>query len=137
MAGVTLSSSCRAVFLTFAVVMMRRDLGFSEGQVLYCTAGAFTGGLVSLYLWGRWVDRFGPLPLFRWTAFLQAATMVSFALLAGAGAVSLPVAVGAFFSRLQRSFRSRLALDTAPEPSKSSMSSVTTLSRTRLMFWRL
>jgi Na+/melibiose symporter-like transporter len=97
-AGVTLSSSCRAVFLTFAVVMMRRDLGFSEGQVLYCTAAVFGGGLVSLYLWGRWVDRFGPLPLFRWTAFLQALTMVCFALLAGAGALSVPIAVAAFFS---------------------------------------
>jgi Na+/melibiose symporter-like transporter len=97
-AGVTLSSSCRAVFLTFAVVMMRRDLGFSEGQVLYCTAAVFAGGLVSLYLWGRWVDRFGPLPLFRWTALLQAATMVGFALLAGIGGLSVPLAVGAFFA---------------------------------------
>lgn len=96
-AGVTISSASRSVFLTFAVVMMRRDLGFSEGQILYATAAAFTGGLVSLYISGTLVDRLGPVPLFRWTALGQALAVGSFVALAAAGAMTVASAVGVFF----------------------------------------
>ncbi|MEN8159659.1 MAG: hypothetical protein ABFS41_06295 [Myxococcota bacterium] len=97
-AGVTLSSSARAVFMTFAVVLMRRDLGFGEGDVLYCTAATFAGGLVSLYVWGRLVDAAGPLPIFRGTALGQAVAVALFAALAWSGLASVPAAVATFFA---------------------------------------
>lgn len=95
--GVTLSSSARGVFLTFAVVLMRRDLGFGEGDVLYCTAAIAVGGLVSLYVWGRLVDAAGPLPVFRGTALGQAVAVAVFAGLAWSGHASVPAAVATFF----------------------------------------
>jgi MFS family permease len=56
---------------SFAIVMLRRSVGFSDGDVLYTTVTFFTGGLVSLYLWGRVVDRAGALPVLRATIVLQ------------------------------------------------------------------
>ena len=51
--------------------MLRRSVGFSDGDVLYTTVTFFAGGLVSLYLWGRVVDRAGALPVLRATIVLQ------------------------------------------------------------------
>jgi hypothetical protein len=95
--GVTLSYSARTVFMTFAVVMMRRDLGFGEGDVLACTAAIYAGGLVSLYVWGRLVDATGPLPIFRGTAIGQAFAVAVFTGLAWSGLASVPAAVATFF----------------------------------------
>ena len=97
-AGVTISSSARAVFLTFAVVLMRRELGFGEGDVVACTVAMVAGGLVSLYVWGRLVDGFGPLPTFRGTALGQALAVATFAALAWNGMASVPIAVATFFT---------------------------------------
>jgi MFS family permease len=46
---------------------MRREMGLSDGDVLFTTVAGFAGGLVSLYLWGRLVDTVGPGPVFRGT----------------------------------------------------------------------
>jgi hypothetical protein len=66
--GVTASTAVRYAVVPFAIVMLRREVGFSSAEVLYATVAVFAGGLVSLYGWGRVVDRLGPEPVFRATA---------------------------------------------------------------------
>jgi len=61
----------RAVFwsvVPFAIVMLQREVGLSAGAILLTTVSWYAGGLLTLYLWGRVVDRVGPLPVFRWTS---------------------------------------------------------------------
>jgi MFS family permease len=67
--GITTTTAVRLCVLPFLLVMMRREVGFSDAEVLTTTVALFSGGLVSLYLWGHVVDRLGPAPVFRWTAF--------------------------------------------------------------------
>ncbi len=62
--GVGLCGGARRAVVPFVIVLMRRALGFSDADVLLTTLAFFAGGFVSLYLWGRAVDRFGPLPIF-------------------------------------------------------------------------
>jgi MFS family permease len=69
---VGLCGAARRVVIPFAIVMMRRVLGLTEAEVLLTTVLYFAGGFVSLYLWGRLVDRFGPRPVFRGTAVMLA-----------------------------------------------------------------
>ena len=66
--GVTWGAAMRMSVVPFVMVMMRREVGFSSGHVLFTTVASFAGGLASLYLWGRVVDRIGPAPVFRLTA---------------------------------------------------------------------
>ncbi len=66
--GVSWCSAVRHVVTPFAIVMLRREVGFTSAEVIYTTVAVFAGGLVSLYLWGHVVDRAGPEPVFRWTA---------------------------------------------------------------------
>jgi len=68
LAGVSLCGGARRAVVPFVIVVMRRVLGLSEGAVLLTTLAYFAGGVASLYLWGRAVDRFGPAPVFRVTA---------------------------------------------------------------------
>ncbi len=95
--GVTVSSACRSVFLVFGIVMMRRDLGFSEGDVLLASASVFAGGLASLYASGHLVDRFGPVPVFHFAAWGQALAVLTFVFAALSGEMALATAVGVFF----------------------------------------
>jgi hypothetical protein len=65
------STAFRAVFwsvVPFAMVMLRREVGFSSGAILLTTVGWYTGGLLTLYVWGRVVDAVGPRLVFRWTS---------------------------------------------------------------------
>ena len=96
--GTTSAAAARTVFLTFSVVLMRRELGFSEGEVLYTTVAIFAGGLTSLYLSGRWVDRLGPGPIFRWTTLSQVLVIGSFTFLMASGRLDVALAVGLFFA---------------------------------------
>lgn len=98
LAGVTIAGSMRVVVFTFAVVMMRRVVGFSEGEVLFTTVAVFAGGLASLLIWGRIVDAVGPEPVFRWTAVGQALLFLGFFGVSSNDASSLGLAVALFFS---------------------------------------
>jgi hypothetical protein len=98
LAGVAVAGSMRVVVFTFAVVMMRRVVGFSEGEVLYTTIAVFTGGLLSLWIWGRVVDAVGPEPVFRWTAVGQAVLFLGFFGVSAHDGPSLALAVALFFS---------------------------------------
>ena len=66
--GVGIAASIRNSVVAFLIVMMRREVGFSDAEVLYTTVATFAGGLASLYLWGRAVDLVGSAPIFRATA---------------------------------------------------------------------
>jgi len=95
--GVAVAGSMRVIVFTFAIVMMRRVIGFSEGEVLYTTVAIFSGGLASLLLWGRVVDRVGPGPVFRWTALGQALLFLGFLFVSQHDSASLTLAIGLFF----------------------------------------
>jgi predicted MFS family arabinose efflux permease len=62
--GVGLRGAARRAVVPFIIVLMRRILGLSDADVLLTTLAFFAGGFVSLYLWGRAVDRFGPAAAF-------------------------------------------------------------------------
>lgn len=62
--GTGLCGAARRAVVPFVIVLMRRVLGLSDADVLLTLLAYFAGGFVSLYLWGRVVDRFGPAPVF-------------------------------------------------------------------------
>jgi len=95
LAGMTLYGAARRAATPFAIVMMRRTLGLSDADVVLTTAAFYAGGFASLYGWGRAVDRFGPLPVFRVTALGTAALLAAFAAFGGAAGVA--AMVGFFF----------------------------------------
>ncbi len=99
LAGVCCSAAARASLLPFAVVMLRREVGLNDAVVLNTAIAAFTGGLISLYLWGRAVDRFGAAPIIRWTSLAMGGLAFGLSALAGAAgdAATLGGAVAFFF----------------------------------------
>jgi len=74
--GVTLCAAIRTSTMPFAIVMLRREIGFSESHILLTTLAYYSGGLVSLYLWGRIADRIGSAPIFRITALGMASLLL-------------------------------------------------------------
>jgi len=83
--GATWATAVRVSVLPFAIVMMRREVGFSSADVLLTTVASFAGGLVSLYGWGHVVDRFGAEPVFRWTCLGLALLTAGLIAVEGAG----------------------------------------------------
>jgi predicted MFS family arabinose efflux permease len=92
--GMVLFGAARRVVTPFAIVMMRRVLGLSDADVVLATAAFYGGGFVSLYGWGRLVDRLGPLPVFRTTALAAAALLATLGLF---GSQASGAAMVAFF----------------------------------------
>lgn len=74
--GVSLCAAIRTSTVPFAIVMMRREIGFSDSHILLTTIAYFGGGLASLYLWGRIADRIGSAPVFRITALGMASLLL-------------------------------------------------------------
>jgi Major Facilitator Superfamily len=97
LAGVTWSAAVRLTVAPFAIVMLRRVVGFTSAEVLYATVATFTGGLASLYLWGHAVDRFGPEPIFRWAAIGMGALHASLALVSEPGPGTLAFVIAVYF----------------------------------------
>lgn len=95
--GIALGGAMRGVVFTFALVMLRRVIGFEEGRVLYTTAALYTGGLATLWLWGRVVDAVGPWPVFRWTSLGQALLVLGLVALREPSDGGLVLAVALFF----------------------------------------
>lgn len=94
--GVTWAGGVRACTVPFAIVMLRREVGLSDSDVLWTTVAFYAGGLASLYLWGRIVDRVGPAPVFRFTALGMAALIASLVLIREPGLGAL-VGASVFF----------------------------------------
>jgi hypothetical protein len=97
LAGIALGGAVRGVAFTFALVMLRRVIGFEEGRLLYTTAALYAGGLATLWLWGRVVDAVGPWPVFRWTSLGQALLVLGLVALRDPSAGDLTLAVALFF----------------------------------------
>lgn len=97
LATVAWGHGLRIAALPFAIVMMRRVSGFGEGEVLYTTVAFFAGGLVSLYPWGRVVDRVGAIAVLRFTSLGTGALIASLALSGGSGPGALALVVLWFF----------------------------------------
>lgn len=95
--GVTWSAAMRMSVVPFVIVMMRREVGFSSAHVLYTTIASFAGGLASLYLWGRVVDRIGPAPVFRLTALGMGLLTAGLVAVQDAGTATLVGLIGFFF----------------------------------------
>lgn len=96
--GVAWGRAAQAATLPFVVTAMRREAGFSEAQVVLTTVALFAGGLASLYLWGRAVDRVGAAPVFRFTALGMGALVLCLVALGGAGPAALAALVAFFFT---------------------------------------
>ena len=96
--GASITAAVRGSVVPFVLVMMRREIGFADGEVLYTTVAFFAGGLASLYLWGRTVDRVGPAPVFRLTSLAGGALIASLVLVEQASAGALVGLVGFFFA---------------------------------------
>lgn len=97
LAGIALGGAMRGVVFTFALVLLRRVIGFEEGQVLYTTAALYAGGLATLWLWGRVVDAVGAWPVFRWTSLGQALLVLGLLALHEPSGGGLALAVALFF----------------------------------------
>jgi predicted MFS family arabinose efflux permease len=95
--GVSLSGATRRAVVPFVIVMMRRVVGFSDAQVISATIAFYAGGLASLYLFGRAVDRVGPAPIFRWTALGMAALFAALLAVRGPGPGTLAFLLAFFF----------------------------------------
>lgn len=97
--GVAIEGAVRSATMPFVIVMMRRVLGLSEGEVLFTTVAMFSGGLVSLYLWGRVVDRIGPARVFVATALGSALLLLSLLAVNGPGPHLVGWMMAYFFAR--------------------------------------
>jgi hypothetical protein len=95
--GIALGGAVRGVVFTFALVMLRRAIGFDEGSVLYTTVALYAGGLATLWLWGRVVDAVGPWPVFLWTSLGQALLVLGLLGVRDPSPQSLALAVACFF----------------------------------------
>ncbi len=96
-AGAGLASAIRTSILPFVLVMMEREVGFGAGQLLYTTAATYAGGLISLYGWGRVVDRIGAEPVFRTTSLVMGALCLGLTLVETPGPATLMGVIGFFF----------------------------------------
>jgi predicted MFS family arabinose efflux permease len=94
--GVCLAGASRRAVVPFVIVLMRRFLGLSDTDVLLTTVAYFAGGFVSLYLWGRIVDRVGPVPVFAGTAVATAALYAGL-IIVPPGPLAAPLMIGVFF----------------------------------------
>lgn len=90
----------RAVFwsvVPFAIVMLEREVGFTADAILLTTVAWYAGGLLTLYPWGRLVDRIGPYPVFVGTSLGMGALILGLTLFQEPGTGALLGAVGFFF----------------------------------------
>jgi hypothetical protein len=97
LAGATAAAAIRLSVLPFSLVMLQREIGFDAGHVLYTTVASFAGGLASLYLWGRAVDRLGPRFVFRTTCLGLGVLTSGLVAVQSPGDTTLALMVGFFF----------------------------------------
>ncbi|MFP6656238.1 MAG: MFS transporter, partial [Myxococcota bacterium] len=97
LATVSVGHALRASVLPFALVMFRREVGFSEAQLLTTTIALFAGGLASVYFWGRIIDRHGAAIVFRGTSIGLALLTLSLITLSSFGDRAFPGALLFFF----------------------------------------
>jgi MFS family permease len=95
--GTTAFAAVRVSVLPFALVLLRRELGFSDANAVLTTIALYLGGLLSLYAWGSLIDRSGAYVVFRSASLASAALYAGLAFLPAAGSAALPCAIAFFF----------------------------------------
>ena len=80
LAIISIGNGCRVTATVFAIVMLRRAAGLSEGEVVNTTIAFVGGAAVSLYLWGHVVDRVGAISVLRATTTGQSLALLLLAL---------------------------------------------------------
>lgn len=98
MTGIVWTYAVRSAALPFALVMLRRALGFSNATAVETTIAHYTGGLLSLYLWGAVTDRLGAYPVFRTGALGIGALYLGLAFLEPMGDATRWIAIAFFFA---------------------------------------
>ncbi|MGE4144154.1 MAG: MFS transporter [Planctomycetota bacterium] len=78
--GVTLNEVVYRALPPFTILLLRRDAGLSEAQVLALTLATFVGGFLALVPAGRLSDRFGAGPVLLATCVLRGALIAGLAL---------------------------------------------------------
>lgn len=96
--GVAWGQAARVATIPFVITLLRREIGFSEAEVLWTTVATFAGGLASLYLWGRVVDRVGAAPVFRWSALGMGVLVLALVGVSGSDTGTLLAVVAFFFA---------------------------------------
>jgi MFS transporter len=96
--GVVWAYAVRFAAMPFALVMLRRALGFSNATAIQTTIAHYVGGLASLYLWGAVTDRLGPYVVFRTAALGIGALYLGLAMLEPMGDATRWLAIAFFFS---------------------------------------
>lgn len=97
MTTVATGQALRACVVPFALVLFRREIGFSEAEILATTIANFAGGLASLYSWGHVIDRHGAAIVFRWTSIGMAVLTLSLIGVSLAGEGAFVAAILFFF----------------------------------------
>lgn len=95
--GVAGARATQFTTVPFVMVLLRRELGFSDATLALASAAMFAGALVALYVSGQVVDRVGPEPVFRGTSFGMAALLLGLVLATAGGWAGTPVALAFFF----------------------------------------
>ena len=95
--GMSWTGALRMIVLPFWIVMLRREVGLSDGDVIATTVATFAGGFASLYLWGHVVDRVGAPPVFRLTALGLAACFGSLVFVEAGGPATVAAMIAFAF----------------------------------------
>jgi MFS family permease len=128
--GICWHYAVRSAALPFALVMLRRALGFSNSDAIETTIAIYVGGIVSLYLWGTVTDRLGPYVGFRSAALGMGALYLGLGFLQPMGTATSLFAIGFFFAHsvLAAGFAvadTRLLFELAPPEAPSKVLVVT------------
>lgn len=129
--GVGAQGALWTATLPFVILLMRRVVGLSEAEVLLTTVATYTGGLLSLYLWGRVVDTLGPARVFRWTSLGLALAFLTLLAAREPGPFAVAGFAGFFFvaAVLRAGFGvadTHVLFDLAPEDAPASLIVVAT-----------
>lgn len=95
--GVATASGARMAVLPFALVLLRREIGFSDAQIVQTSIATYAGGLVSLYFWGRATDRVGAAPIFVGTSLGMALLTLALCGIERADTATLAFAIAFYF----------------------------------------
>jgi hypothetical protein len=96
--SMTWAFSVRSAAIPFALVMLRRALGFTNASAIETTIATFAGGVVSLTLWGAVTDRLGSYAVLRTAALGVGALYLGLAFIRPMGDATRWVAIGFFFA---------------------------------------
>ncbi len=99
LSGVIWFGALRKASGTFAIVMLRREVGFSDAELILMTLAVFAGGFVSLYLWGRVADRLGPVPVFIVCSVGAGILLLPLLAIREPGPSAFALAIAVFFGR--------------------------------------